>query len=346
MLLVVLGAGASYDSASSRYIFNKGDPGYRYMDHRPPLAAELFSDRASFVAVMAKYHQCHPIIPRLQSPPEESSVEQELQRLQHEARDYREGYPQLSAVRYYLQEMIWECTTLWKKEVQGITNHKVLLDDIRRWTKPGEKRVCFVTFNYDLMLEDAFEGIGIRFNDLDAYISNQDFLLIKLHGSVNWAREVKTHWPDIQRLDPPSIAQDLIQGSAGLQLSQNYILIDEYPPAPRKKLALFPALAIPVETKLDFECPSAHVDALKKFLPQVSKILMIGWRATEALFLEMLKQELRQRVLVMAVAGGKEESAQAMQNISSQGTSAQYCLSLGGFTDCILDRQIEEFLKL
>ena len=79
MLLVVLGAGASYDSASSRDPLN---PDYSQMDHRPPLAAQLFSDRSSFVAVMAKYSQCLPIIPRLQRVAPGGSVEGELQRLQ------------------------------------------------------------------------------------------------------------------------------------------------------------------------------------------------------------------------------------------------------------------------
>ncbi len=314
------------------------------MDQRPPLAAELFSDRSSFVAVMAKYSQCLPIIPRLQRPPTDGSVERELQRLQAEASNDPERHQQLSAVRYYLQEMMWECTSHWKKEVQGITNYKALLDDIRHWKKPGEK-VCFVTFNYDLMLEDAFEGIGIRFNHLSSYISDKDFLLIKLHGSINWAREVRTDIPYIHDLNGPSVAKEVIQRSANLEISKLYSVIDEYPPAAHTNFAMFPAIAIPVETKLNFECPEEHVNALKEFLPQVSKILVIGWRATEAPFLEMLKQELRQQVLAIVVAGGKEGSEQAMQNILSKGISARYFPIDSGFTDFILSRQGEEFLK-
>ncbi len=341
MLLVVLGAGASYDSAPARHPL---DPHYRNMPFRPPLAAELFSNRDSFVLVMDKYPQCRPIIPRLQRPPADGSVERELQRLQAEASNDPERHQQLSAVRYYLQQMMWECTSNWNNEVHGITNQKTLVDDIRHWKKPGEK-VCFVTFNYDMMLEDAFGGIGIQFNELSSYISSKDFLLIKLHGSINWAREVRTYRPDIARLDRRSIAQALIRPTADIHISKNYTLIGEYPPAARNNLPLFPALAIPVETKLDFECPEEHVNALKEFLPQVSKILTVGWRGTELPFLELLEKDLRGELPILVVAGGKKDAVASIENMRKAGVRGQYDLTDSGFTDFIVSRKGIEFLK-
>ncbi|MCH6558603.1 MAG: SIR2 family protein, partial [Nitrospirae bacterium] len=220
------------------------------MDHRPPLAAQLFSDRSSFVAVMAKYSQCLPIIPRLQRVAPGGSVEGELQRLQAEATEYPVRHQQLSAVRYYLQEMLWDCTRVWINSVHRITNFMTLVDDISRWKKPGEM-VCFVTFNYDTMLEEALSHhMDVQFTQISSYISNNDFVLIKLHGSINWAREVRTYRPDIGRLDRRSIAQELIRPTADIRITKYYTLIGEYPPAARNNFPLFPALAIPVETKL------------------------------------------------------------------------------------------------
>src|SRR5207244_6413216 len=58
----------------------------------------------------------------------------------------------------------------------------------------------------------------------------------------------------------------------------------------------FPAIAIPVETKRSFECPAEMLEGLVELLPFVSKLLIIGWRATEAHFLSLLKTNLRRGV--------------------------------------------------
>src|SRR5438034_3891921 len=187
MLLVILGAGASYDSAPSR------DPRqreYSTMDLRPPLANELFSDRKYFGDVMNKYPRCLDIVPRLRHIPPESSVELELQKLQAEVIDYPERHQQLAAIRYYLQEILWACAEGWLRETQNVSNYITLVDDIKRWKKPGEK-VCFVTFNYDTLLDKALAHHGYPFTELSAYIA-RDLMLVKLHGSVNWARIVST----------------------------------------------------------------------------------------------------------------------------------------------------------
>lgn len=62
MLLVILGAGASYDSAPSQ---PPNDGNYSNLADRPPLANELFGNRKYFGEVMNKYHRCIPIITRL-----------------------------------------------------------------------------------------------------------------------------------------------------------------------------------------------------------------------------------------------------------------------------------------
>ena len=255
MLLVILGAGASYDSAPSQ---PPNDGNYSKLPDRPPLANELFGNRKYFGEVMNKYHRCIPIITRLRHNCDRSPVELELQALQASANAYPERHRQLAAVRYYLQDILWHCTENWLRWTQNISNHRTLVDDIKQWRKPDEK-VCFVTFNYDTLLEEALRYADYPFTELSAYIA-RDLMLVKLHGSVNWARIVDTPIDELLGLDRTDLAKQLIDRYQNLDVSKRYVMVGEYPPAPRNKKAVFPALAIPVEAKLVL---NVHLNTLR-----------------------------------------------------------------------------------
>ena len=60
MLMVILGAGASYDSIPHLRASRSGP-----MAQRPPLANELFEER--FAGVLSYYPQLQPIVPWLQN---------------------------------------------------------------------------------------------------------------------------------------------------------------------------------------------------------------------------------------------------------------------------------------
>ncbi len=94
MLMVIFGAGASYDSLA---VPPEGNSRLRL--YRPPLANELFGWR--FGNDIDRFPQCKPIIPYLQVPG--VNVESELERLQNEASECPEGHKQLATIRYYLQ---------------------------------------------------------------------------------------------------------------------------------------------------------------------------------------------------------------------------------------------------
>ncbi|MEC4889175.1 MAG: hypothetical protein RI101_03865 [Nitrospira sp.] len=323
MLLVILGAGASYDSAPSR---PASDSRYNSMSERPPIANDLFGDRQYFGNVMNKYPQCLPIIQQLRDMPE-GTVEKQLQKLQTEAANYPTRLQQLAAIRYYLQEILFELPRTWLKETQSISNYLALVDHIR---KSGE-RAGFVTFNYDTLLDGALEQFGCTFNDFPSYIENH-LPLIKIHGSVSWGR-LSTAPIDIRgkRVD---IANSVINSYSPEFITNQYVIVGESPPAPRQDRAVFPALAIPVESKLQFECPAYHVEALKSLLPQVTKILVIGWRGTEEPFLNLLREKIKKADLVMVVNGDKSKSEEASTNLGrAQILTPRYINFDGGFTE-------------
>lgn len=68
MQLVIFGAGASYDSAST-YVPGSGIPTAESLNfyHRPPCVNELFQDRPLYAEVIERFPECQPIVPRLRS---------------------------------------------------------------------------------------------------------------------------------------------------------------------------------------------------------------------------------------------------------------------------------------
>ena len=296
MLMVIFGAGASYDSMPSR-------PPSRYprkdLESRPPLASELFLDLGFFAEALSRFPDCHPIVPYLQNVQERQTLETVLETLQTEAETDVERKRQLAAVRFYLHFVLWECERRWSDVVGGITNYVTLLDQLRR--SCGGDTVCLVTFNYDRMIENALLSIGIRTDSLPQYISHDGFKLFKLHGSIHWGREVDTAITDMDR-NVWQIGRDLIQKADELKISDRFCMVTEHPIGKIGDIPLFPAIAIPVETKLIFECPNDHLECLRALLPRITKILIVGWRGTEYHFLDLLRESLTRKVSTLVVA--------------------------------------------
>ena len=343
MLMVVFGAGASYDSVPSRPPAS-GDifPG---SENRPPLADQLFDDRPRFIEAMKRFPRCQPIIPYLQNR-KGVLIERALEELRGEAGEYPERHRQLAAVRYYLHFVLWECVRHWNDEVaKGITNYKTLLDQIERWRKPGE-HVCLVTFNYDKMLEEALPTVGIEIQNIRDYVYAGDYKAVKLHGSVDWARVVTTPLHNIEKRNVWNIVQELINRAAELTFEDRHVMLDKQPIGKSDGQALFPALAIPVESKSEYECPLGHLKALEECLPRVTKLLLVGWRATETRFLELLRKTLPPgEVSVLVVAGNPGQASEPIERLETAGIRGRFFEGVGGFTELVVEREADEFLR-
>jgi hypothetical protein len=90
----------------------------------------------------------------------------------------------------------------------------------------------------------------------------------------------------------------------------------------------YPALAIPVEKKSEFVCPPEHVRALADdVLPNITKIITVGWRATEQNLLAMLKNPLtglRGDVDLMVVSGNIKDVTETNANLAGCGKTYRY----------------------
>jgi hypothetical protein len=335
MLLVVFGAGASYDS--DPYNRPEYDPSITRIEHlnvleehRPPLANRLFDHRPQFVDAMNMFSDCKPLIPHLRRAG--VAVEQELARFRQEADKYPGGHSQLAAIRYYLRKAIWECQNRWNSVHSGVTNYLTFLDEVERWRVENQEKVCFVTFNYDMMLEEAMlQLLRLEIDSMEGYYSGPNYSLFKLHGSVNWGRVVHAvakngrHGPNFFSQLIHSIRSDSHPHVFG-----EYKLCNlDMEPRDNSQFVLYPALSIPLHQKDEFSCPEFHVSQLEAVLPSATKMITIGWRGAEDEFLRRLKiakklpaRGIRSPMPLLVITAGQGGVDSALENIATVGGEA------------------------
>lgn len=348
MLMVVFGAGASYDSYPSIPPSRQGVTSRinHYDDVRLPLAAHLFSNRGTFAQIARQFPECQPIIPFLRHVPAHTTVEGRLEELQKEAATNPRRHSQLAAIRHYLQFIIRQCEDEWEKVHNGITNFHTLLDEIEAWRNNNDTTVCLVTFNYDTIVESALSAVGVNITSMIDYVSH-DYKLIKLHGSINWGRVI---WnaPEIRPDDNDwSIVKKLVDASHYIRLQDEYRFLRARPIARHETTLLIPAIAIPVVQKQGYECPPEHLKKLDMCLPQITKLLVIGWRGNEKHFLDKLAQMVRQPIRVLIVSGSAEDATETANNLSKANLVVinGYQKEKHGFSRFVLDRKVQDFLS-
>lgn len=388
MLMVVFGAGASYDSspdfspptlpAAQLNLGNSPAGSLTREQWRPPLANGLFDNPGhAFSDIVRKYPKLSHVLPLLRRRPSGKSVEEVLEQLQDESKGRPEGRRELVSVQYYLRDLLSRVTSQWLDETDHITNYAPLIRDILLLTKPGEP-VFLVTFNYDLLLEDALWSYGYKTREPGDHLQSHPVLkLFKPHGSVDWARRISL--PDGDILTPAGIIED----ADGIQPTSEFrhLLPPQADGNPGRE-TFFPVIAIPFQNKTEgtFAWPPEHLAQLRDFLPSVTKILIIGWRAREAHFIELLRGSLPRVSHVMVVGGGLLDASETLEHFAEStalvkkasikasidpaagGTlhfkrdrildamayegAVVLSVAPGGFSDFVLNRGVTNFLKM
>lgn len=288
MLLTVFGAGASFDSVDLS-LAPGVSLGLRLKSYyQPPLAAELFDERPAFVSEMNLWPQVAPLVTRLRTAASRGgAVEEVLREIQEEADKYRRRLSHLMALEYYLASILDTPTWEWLHAAGGATNYVDLLDKIER-SYGGESGASFVTFNYDSMLEQAFYSVyAHRIKVLSDYIPENSPALIKPHGSVDWAQILP---PGRDPGIPGDNATAVIESAPQLDFSGGEIV--KRPAGTGIGQIWHPAIAIPVDRTKTFVCPDTHLERLTNDLKTVTHMLVVGWRASEAHFLNLMNENL------------------------------------------------------
>jgi hypothetical protein len=335
MLMIIFGAGASYDSVprdpASKQLFMGSHVRY----FRPPLANDLFADRANFIDILDRYDACKPIVPLLHGIPEDKTIEDKLSELEAETKGNSRRRAQIVAIRFYMRDVLKECEFKWLQQHHHMTAYATLLDHLYN-LKAFDDEVCFVTFNYDTMLEKALIWAKLMNYppNVDEYIAHSTYKVFKLHGCVDWGRV------PIEALPAGADAYKYFVENPDAKISENYALYGG--------VKLFPAIAIPLKGK-GYECPAKHVEELKTCLPKVKKIITIGWKATEQHFLKDLSEGLELGYSLLVVSGSGAHAQTTHENlkrgIPSMNLGSFATLSGGGFTDLVKSKELEAFLK-
>lgn len=257
--VVILGAGASHDLMEpSQERLNAN------ADYKPPLTEGIFSSHQSFQQILDRYPDASALAETLRVKPPDQQLESLLRefsesRLEHRRRQYKE-------VPLYLQELFGEISRHYTPGRQP-TNYAHLVNELLA----RFERVAFVTLNYDLFLEQVLQvpSLGGPVTNLDWYV-NDRWLLVKLHGSVNWGRRILTY-PEAHRSTRALEAIGETELDGGLDREIIILPGTGYQERWINKVPYYPAMVVPLEGKQGFACPPGHVAALTEFLQSCRK---------------------------------------------------------------------------
>jgi len=242
-------------------------------------------------------------------------------------------------VRYYIQYILQQIEEPWLREIGAwTTNYKTLLDELDRCV-PRDEMISLVTFNYDRLLENALKSRGLAIAALDHYISGSRFKLFKLHGSIDWVRATGLPASAAATTTQWSAVEAVIERAPTIQLGAIRSVPLGTPIAIESDELVAPAIAVPLEDKTTFECPEPHLKMLEAMLPSVTRILVVGWRATEQHFLRILVPAIRREVPVVLACGNDAAGGSTAQSLHVAGLQLQAHATNGGFTDLITRRQ-------
>ena len=175
-----------------------------------------------------------------------------------------------------------------------------------------------------------------------------EFPLIKLHGSMNWAHEIRNFSPQNLGSNEEMISE-IIDRTPSLDIdNESYRIVHEDPFA-RQRIPLFPALAIPVENKSRYECPRDHVKTLEDCLPHVERLLIIGWKAAENTLLKTMAKSVQKKTRVMIVSSNHESALDVIHKLTmpmeESNVKPEYYTTNGGFSNFIFSKELDDFLR-
>ncbi len=100
--------------------------------------------------------------------------------------------PKLIALRSYIADVVDGSEKRWSVGHKDATNQLRLFSLLEDWRERMNEKIRVVTFNYDHLAERAVQRatVGLGFGALPTYIKADSHRVYKLHGSVDWWRQL------------------------------------------------------------------------------------------------------------------------------------------------------------
>lgn len=338
--LIILGAGASFDSQPNTDFHDSGT----LDDWHPPLTDNLF-DTKRFYEILKKYEPqvsnlATYVINKLKG--RKLSFEDILADLRSNKTSVNPDIiQQLVALRFYLADLF---VAVSKNYYRTVNNYQTLIQIING----AGRKACIVTFNYDLLLEQAF--FTKPPTDVSEYI-NHDIKIIKLHGACNWyfRRRINGWEPKTSYEFALLGAGYILEGSdakypiviKNIESSKN--LASENGGDPMTKFTYLPALALPLHSK-NYVCPEEHVDVLKSAVDGIDRVIIIGWKAGDTFLTQLLIDRLKDKKIPMAIVCGKKSKEILLDNLGVLVENIKL-INQDGFSSFLNNGECENFLN-
>lgn len=340
--LIILGAGASNDFLDRNH-FPDFEPDLDTW--KPPTTVNLLNG-AYFYSLISKFPEMDEIVSYIRGKmtDKNKTFESILTTLYHQhVKQNPQLYKSFMGLLFYLSELFRNVSN---KYYRPTNNYKTLKHILAQ----AGNRAIFVNFNYDLLLESTF--INEKYTEVNQYL-NENFPIIKIHGACNWfwVRHIN-YFADFDESKSNyeialNIAESLFKPSNGKE-NWKLVIKDNPPHSPQgangiSAFSYHPALALPIIEKNDFVCPLEHIDFLKNELNSIDRVIIIGWRMTDPLLMDLLNNELKKREIPIAYVGKRH----ADNYIESQGDHIKKNLRIierEGFTHFINSDDGEKFI--
>lgn len=217
------------------------------------------------------------------------------------------------------------------------------------WATANRSHVCFVSFNYDTLLDQACADYwGLDLEDLDSYVADDHASLLKPHGSVRWAWRLA----DEPNLDGTRAAANHRIGEGEPDEPWGFLLVTgqhpDHRPAPAPTPADLPALALPIAGKADFVWPPEHRAFFDQLATRVRRLLTVGWRAAEPHFVSVLDPLVMSDHRALLVSGGPNadgDVAEVVMNLGALGKRLNWSKATDGFRGVASNPQLEWLLQ-
>src|SRR5262249_32814330 len=139
----------------------EGLPTVAYAEYRPPLTQGLVTEGGLTGITLDRYQACRPLVDYLRRQLSQAEQPLTLEHALHSYEEHARTAPMIkrhiTAFRFYLRDLLWSCTDYIDAPelVAGVTNYVTLVRRLTHWAGRRLACICYVSFNFDLLLEKA-----------------------------------------------------------------------------------------------------------------------------------------------------------------------------------------------